>query len=106
MAGEALEITANEAYLFCSYNMNRIIKFLIKLVGVFILFPFAAIVLLGPIVVPGIFVGMIFDLPDGLGSVLSLVIWTQIYTRTSIGGKISRILENAARFFGFGDPFT
>jgi len=50
------------------------------------------------------FVGMAFDLPDGLGTVLSLVIWMLIYTRTSIGGKIgdyqSRILKNAARFFG------
>ena len=104
MAGEAPEITANETHPSCSYNMNRIIKFLIKLVGFFVLFPFAVIVLLGPIIVPGAFAGMAFDLPDGLGTVLSLVIWMLIYTRTSIGGKIgdyqSRILKNAARFFG------
>jgi len=104
VAGEALEITANEAHLFCSYNMNRIIKLMIKIVGCFVLFPFAVVVLLGPIIVPGAFVGMAFDLPDGLGTVLSLVIWMMIYTRTSIGGKIgdyqSRILKNAARFFG------
>ena len=105
MAGEAPEITANETHPSCSYNMNRIIKFLIKIVGFFVLFPFAVVALLGPIIVPGAFVGMAFDLPDGLGTVLSLVIWMLIYTRTSIGGKIgdyqNRIVENAARFFGF-----
>jgi len=91
--------------------MNRLMKYVIQLVGFVLLTPFAAVVLLGPIVVPGTFVGMAFDLPDGLGSALSLVIWMLIYTRTSIGGKIgdyqSRILKNAARFFGFGrDSYT
>ena len=91
--------------------MNRLMKYVIQLVGFVLLTPFAAVVLLGPIVVPGSFVGMAFDLPDGLGSVLSLVIWMLIYTRTSIGGKIGdyqcRILENSARFFGFSrDSYT
>jgi hypothetical protein len=79
-------------------------KFLISIVGCLILFPFAAVIILGPIIVPGALVGIAFDLPDGLGTVLSLLIWILLYTRTSIGGKIgdyqSRIPKNAARFFG------
>lgn len=81
-------------------------KFLIRIVGCLILIPFAAVIILGPIIVSGALVGIAFNLPDGVGSILSLVIWIFIYTRTSIGGRVgdyqSRILKNAARFFGFG----
>ena len=85
--------------------MKGLIKFLIKLVGFFIVFPLAAAVMFGPIIVLGVLLAIAFNLPDGVGSILSLAIWIFMYTRTSIGGKIgdyqSRILKNAARFFGF-----
>ena len=85
--------------------MKGLIKFLIKLVGFFIVFPLAGAVMFGPIIVLGVLLAIAFNLPDGVGSILSLAIWIFMYTRTSIGGRVgeyqSRIIENAARFFGF-----
>jgi hypothetical protein len=68
--------------------MKKIFRNLIFIAAIIILLPLISIIYGAPVVMTGILISIIFQDYTSLTTIVSLIIWAWIYTKTEFGNKL------------------